>query len=44
MDPATYTDRLYEQIIPELLTEAGIAMGRTELDRSTALLKTAVLR
>lgn len=44
MDPATYTDRLYEQIIPELLTEAGIAMGRIELDRSTALLKTAVLR
>ena len=44
MDPATYTDRLYEQIIPELLTEAGLEMGRTELDRSTALLKTAVLR
>jgi hypothetical protein len=44
MDPATYTDRLYDQIIPELLTEAGIAMGRTELDRSTALLKTSVLR
>jgi hypothetical protein len=44
MDPATYTDRLYEQIIPELLTEAGLKMGRAELDRSTALLKTAVLR
>ena len=44
MDPATYCDRLSAQIIPELLTSAGIAMGTAELDRSMALLKTAVLR
>ncbi|MFM6848862.1 MAG: HD domain-containing protein [Terrabacter sp.] len=44
MDPATYTDRLRAEIIPELLTEAGIAMATASLDRATALLKTDVLR
>ncbi|MGO4596304.1 HD domain-containing protein [Terrabacter sp. 2RAF25] len=44
MDPATYTDRLRAEIIPELLTEAGIAMATASLDRSTALLRTDVLR
>ncbi|MHA3834657.1 HD domain-containing protein [Terrabacter sp. AAH1] len=44
MDPATYTDRLRAEIIPELLTEAGIAMATAALDRATALLKTDVLR
>ena len=44
MDPATYTDRLRTEIIPELLTEAAIAMATASLDRSTALLKTAILR
>ena len=44
MDPATYTDRLRAEIIPELLTEAGIAIATAALDRATALLKTDVLR
>jgi hypothetical protein len=44
MDPATYTDRLRAEIIPELLSEAGIAMAPAALDRATALLKTDVLR
>lgn len=44
MNPAVYTDRLEAEIIPELLTEAGIIMGNAALDRSRALLKTAVLR
>lgn len=44
LDPATYSDRLRAEIIPELLTEAGIAMANADLDRSQALLKTGVLR
>ena len=44
MNPAVYTDRLEAEIIPELLTEAGIEMGTAALERSRALLKTAVLR
>lgn len=44
MDPATYCDRLAAEIVPELLTEAAIAMATAELERSNALLKTAVLR
>lgn len=44
LDPATYSDRLRVEIIPELLTEAGIAMAHADLDRSQALLKTGVLR
>ena len=44
MDPATYTDRLEAEIIPELLTEPAIAMATADLERSRALLKTAVLR
>jgi len=44
MDPATYCDRLAREIVPELLTEAAIAIARAELSRSEALLKTAVLR
>ena len=44
MDPATYCDRLAREIVPELLTEAAIAIAHAELDRSRALLKTAVLR
>lgn len=44
MNPAVYTDRLEAEIIPELLTEAGIIMGTAALERSRALLKTAVLR
>ncbi|MDV8009347.1 HD domain-containing protein [Rhodococcus sp. IEGM 1318] len=44
MDPATYCDRLAAEIIPEMLTEAAIAMATADLDRSNALLKTVVLR
>jgi hypothetical protein len=44
MDPATYCDRLAAEIVPELLTEAAIAIATAELERSNALLKTAVLR
>lgn len=44
MDPATYCDRLSSEIIPELLTEAGILMATTALARSRALLKTDLLR
>ena len=42
--PATYCDRLAAEIVPELLTEAAIAMATAELERSNALLKTRVLR
>ncbi|WP_026453044.1 HD domain-containing protein [Saccharomonospora iraqiensis] len=44
MDPASYCDRLAEEIVPELLTEAAITLATSELDRSQALLKTGVLR
>lgn len=44
LDPATYSDRLRSEIMPELLSEAGIAMATADLDRSQALLKTGVLR
>lgn len=44
MDPATYTDRLAAEIIPELLSQAAIDIATTELARSVALLKTGVLR
>lgn len=44
LDPATYSERLRSEIMPELLSEAGIAMATADLDRSQALLKTGVLR
>ena len=44
MDPATYTDRLEAEIIPELLTAPAIAMATAALGRSRDLLKTAVIR
>ena len=44
MDPATYCDRLAAEIVPELLTEAGVAMATADLERSNRLLKTSVLR
>ncbi|WP_255770795.1 HD domain-containing protein [Pseudarthrobacter sulfonivorans] len=44
MDPATYTDRLAVEIVPELITEAAVEMATADLDRSNALLKTAVIR
>src|SRR5699024_2191515 len=42
--PDYYTDRLEYEIIPELITEAAIAMAHADLQRSRDLLKTAVLR
>lgn len=44
LDPATYCDRLAREIVPELLTEAGIAMANADLRRSNELLKTRVIR
>lgn len=44
MTPAQYTDRLEAEVLPELLTDAGVRMARAELERSRVLLKTAVLR
>lgn len=42
--PDYYTDRLEDEIIPELITEAAIEMAHADLQRSRNLLKTAVLR
>lgn len=44
MSPAIYMDRLKSEILPELLTEAGNAMGEASFHRSEAILKSAVLR
>ncbi|AXJ10940.1 HD domain-containing protein [Arthrobacter sp. PM3] len=44
LDPAAYTDRLAAEIVPELITQAAVDMATADLGRSTALLKTAVLR
>jgi len=44
MDPATYTDRLATEIVPELITQAAVEMATADLCRSNALLKTAVIR
>lgn len=44
MDPASYTDRLTAEILPELITQAARDMATTDIARSRALLKTAVLR
>ena len=44
VNPATYCDRLAAEIIPELLTTAGREMAEAALARSTALLKTGVIR
>lgn len=44
LNPAQYADRLDREIMPEMLTEAGLALARVELERSRRLLKTDVLR
>ncbi|MEV0693961.1 HD domain-containing protein [Streptomyces sp. NPDC050388] len=44
MDPAVYSDRLETEIVPELLTAPAVAMATATLNRSRALLKTAVIR
>lgn len=42
--PDFYVDRLEREIIPEMLTEAGLAMARADLERSRSLLRTDLLR
>lgn len=44
MDPATYSDRLETEIIPELITDAAVQMAHADLRRSRAILKTGVIR
>lgn len=44
LDPASYAERLRAEIVPELLSEAAIAIAHADLDRSEALLKTSVLK
>jgi hypothetical protein len=44
MDPATYTDRLDREILPELITGAAVQMASTDLARTRGLLRTEVLR
>lgn len=44
MTPSEYCDRLEAQIVPELLTQAGVAMALAALQRTRALLKADVLR
>lgn len=44
MDPATYTDRLESEIVPELITSAGLEMAVADLARSRNLLRTSVIR
>ena len=39
MDPATYTDRLATEIVPELITQAAHDMAAADLNRSNALLQ-----
>lgn len=44
MNPADYVDRLDQEILPELISDAAFQMGRADLDRAKALLRTEVLR
>jgi hypothetical protein len=44
LTPAEYSDRLEVEILPELITEAAYRISSADLERSRALLKTAVLR
>ena len=43
LSPAEYCARLRVEVIPELMTEAGVEMAEAELARSEALLKTGLL-
>jgi HD superfamily phosphodiesterase len=43
LTPAEYCRRLRSEIVPELLTEAGVQMAEAELARSEVLLKTEQL-
>lgn len=44
MDPAVYCDRLIDEIVPELITEAAVQMATADLARSNALLRTEAIR
>ena len=44
MDMATYTDRLNDEIIPELITEAAVQIAAADLARHRDLLRTEVIR
>ncbi|MGO4857288.1 HD domain-containing protein [Arthrobacter sp. 2MCAF14] len=43
-DVASYMARLELEIIPELISEAGVRMARADMDRNNALLRTEVIR
>ncbi|TDW31597.1 HD domain-containing protein [Cryobacterium psychrophilum] len=43
MTPSVYCNRLRQEILPELITSAALAMATAEMDRSEALLKIDVL-
>lgn len=43
LTPAEYCRRLRAEIVPELLTDAAVALATAELERSEALLKTELL-
>lgn len=44
MDMATYTDRLRDEIIPELITAAAVEIAKADLSRHQDLLRTEVIR
>lgn len=44
MDMATYTDRLNDEIIPELITEAAVQIATADLSRHRELLRTEAIR
>lgn len=44
MPASDYVDRLAREILPELITEAAHRIATADLDRATALLRTAVIR
>lgn len=43
-DVSSYMVRLDTEIVPELITEAGVLMARADMDRNNALLRTKVIR
>lgn len=43
-DVASYMAKLEQEIIPELISEAGVRMARADMDRNNALLRTEVIR
>lgn len=43
-DVSSYMVRLEDEIVPELISEAGVQMARADMDRNNALLRTEVIR